>query len=111
MDGNLGVGVCVIRAGQTESGGGGAPETSRAVIHLEGACLRSVRRREAQQFPEIAALSDPQLQVSVELQFTMKRGLTLVHLLTAFTVIDGTPFQYNIFQGNAYSRTETQRNK
>lgn len=89
---------------------GGGPETSHAVIHLEGA-LRSLHRREAQQFPVIAALSNPQLKVSVELKFTMKRGLTLVHLLTTFTVINGTPFQYNIFQGNAYSRTETQRNK
>lgn len=90
---------------------GGGPETSRAVIHLEGACLRSLRRREARQLPVIAALSSPQRKVSVEPKFTMKRGLTLVHLLTTFTVISGTPFQYNIFQGNAYSRTETQRNK
>lgn len=109
LDGNLGVGVC--DQGGTNRMFGGGPETSRAVIHLEGACLRSPHRREAQQFPVIAALSNPQLKVSVELKFTMKRGLTLVLLLTTFTVINGTPFQYNIFQGNAYSRTETQRNK
>uniref|UniRef100_UPI003AB05484 EMILIN-2 n=1 Tax=Centroberyx gerrardi TaxID=166262 RepID=UPI003AB05484 len=36
----------------------------------------------------------------------------LVHFLLTFPLISGTPFQYNMFQGNAYSGTETrQRNK
>ncbi|KAK2859597.1 hypothetical protein Q5P01_004217 [Channa striata] len=39
-------------------------------------------------------------------------GLTLVHFLLTFPLINGSPFQYSVFQGNAYSGTETrQRNK
>nr|XP_046226934.1 EMILIN-2 [Scatophagus argus] len=45
----------------------------------------------------------------------MKRrlyGLALIHLFTTFPLISGSPFQYNVFQGNAYSATETrQKNK
>ncbi|XP_008298784.1 EMILIN-2 [Stegastes partitus] len=40
----------------------------------------------------------------------MKRGL--LHFLITFPLISGSPFQYSMFQGNAYSGTETrQRNK
>ncbi|KAM9337170.1 EMILIN-2 [Symphorus nematophorus] len=45
----------------------------------------------------------------------MKRGLCglpLFHFLVTFPLISGSPFQYNMFQGNAYSGTDTrQRNK
>ncbi|XP_004546938.2 EMILIN-2 [Maylandia zebra] len=42
----------------------------------------------------------------------MKRGLLLIHLLMVFPLITGSPFQYSMFQGNAYSGAETrQRNK
>ncbi|XP_005449020.1 EMILIN-2 [Oreochromis niloticus] len=42
----------------------------------------------------------------------MKRGLLLIHLLVVFPLITGSPFQYSMFQGNAYSGAETrQRNK
>ncbi|XP_037550191.1 EMILIN-2 [Nematolebias whitei] len=42
----------------------------------------------------------------------MNPGLQLVHFLISFPVISGTPFHYNMFQGNAYSAAETrQRNK
>ncbi|XP_040921831.1 EMILIN-2 [Toxotes jaculatrix] len=42
----------------------------------------------------------------------MKRGLPLIHLLMTFGLINGSPFQYSMFQNNAYSGTETrQRNK
>lgn len=48
-------------------------------------------------------------------KFTMKRvlrGLPLVHFLLTFTLISGSPFQYNVFQGNAYTGGDTrQRNK
>ncbi|XP_010737202.3 EMILIN-2 [Larimichthys crocea] len=46
---------------------------------------------------------------------TMKSGpcaSLLLHLLITFPLISGTPYQYNMFQGNAYSGTDTrQRNK
>lgn len=39
-------------------------------------------------------------------------GLALFHVFITFPLINGSPFQYNMFQGNAYSGTETrQRNK
>lgn len=45
----------------------------------------------------------------------MKRGLCglpLIPFLITFPLISGSPFQYSMFQGNAYSSTETrQRNK
>uniref|UniRef100_UPI0037E91C5F EMILIN-2 n=1 Tax=Semicossyphus pulcher TaxID=241346 RepID=UPI0037E91C5F len=45
----------------------------------------------------------------------MKRvlcGLQLVHFLITFPLISGSPFQYSMFQGNAYSGSDTrQRNK
>ncbi|XP_076617755.1 EMILIN-2 isoform X1 [Chaetodon auriga] len=45
----------------------------------------------------------------------MKRGLCglpLIHVLITFPLVSGTPFQYNMFQGNAYSGSDTrQRNK
>ncbi|KAM4534221.1 EMILIN-2 isoform 2-T2 [Odontesthes bonariensis] len=42
----------------------------------------------------------------------MKRGLPLLNFLITFPLISGSPFQYNMFQGNPYSGTETrQRNK
>ncbi|XP_069552438.1 EMILIN-2 [Brachyistius frenatus] len=42
----------------------------------------------------------------------MKLGLPLIHLLITFPLIGGSPFQYSMFQGNAYSGTDTrQRNK
>lgn len=45
----------------------------------------------------------------------MKRelcGLPLLHFLMTFTLISGSPFQYSMFQGSAYSGAETrQRNK
>ncbi|XP_012708655.2 EMILIN-2 [Fundulus heteroclitus] len=42
----------------------------------------------------------------------MKRELHLLNFLLTFPLISGSPFQYNMFQGNAYSAPETrQRNK
>ncbi|XP_035511543.1 EMILIN-2 [Morone saxatilis] len=45
----------------------------------------------------------------------MKRGLCglpLIHLFITFPLIIGSPYQYNMFQGNAYSGSDTrQRNK
>ncbi|XP_015231190.1 PREDICTED: EMILIN-2 [Cyprinodon variegatus] len=42
----------------------------------------------------------------------MKRDLYLINFLITFPLVSGSPFQYNMFQGNAYSAPETrQRNK
>ncbi|XP_014884024.1 EMILIN-2 [Poecilia latipinna] len=42
----------------------------------------------------------------------MKREVHLLNFLITFHLISGTPFHYNMFQGNAYSAPETrQRNK
>ncbi|MEQ2162343.1 hypothetical protein GOODEAATRI_018726, partial [Goodea atripinnis] len=42
----------------------------------------------------------------------MKPGLHFLSFLLTFPLISGSPFQYNMFQGNPYSAPETrQRNK
>lgn len=42
----------------------------------------------------------------------MNRRLQLLHFLITLPLVSGTPFHYNMFQGNAYSAAETrQRNK
>ncbi|XP_061569546.1 EMILIN-2 [Cololabis saira] len=42
----------------------------------------------------------------------MESGLQLLHFLVTFPLIGGSPFQYSMFQGNAYSAPETrQRSK
>ncbi|XP_068199795.1 EMILIN-2 isoform X2 [Antennarius striatus] len=42
----------------------------------------------------------------------MTRGLSVFHLLITLPFISGSPFQFNVFQGSAYSGAETrQRNK